>query len=276
MKNLINIFIITFFIISCDSNSDKNILVREYNILFEKIENNKVELEKCMALSPAKTKNVFWASRNIVNQIDTINKLISDQSYNELNNKLIILNKTILKSISDCDKFLKDLFEKRLNSWINNSNKIEWNNNEPIPQKAEPDIVEIQGKEPLEVECNEFINCIMSRKIPKTSGVKGLKVLEVLSNCQKSLELGGKSILIDLGREGFYIHETSILEKPYKIGRGTKIWHFSHIIQGSKISQNCNIGQNVVIGPNVTIGNRVKIQNNGGGPWGFCCRLLNE
>ena len=47
-----------------------------------------------------------------------------------------------------------------------------------------------------------------------------------------------------------------------EIGRGTKIWHFSHVIKGSKIGRECNIGQNVVIGPDVTIGNRVKIQNN--------------
>jgi len=47
-----------------------------------------------------------------------------------------------------------------------------------------------------------------------------------------------------------------------KIGNGTKIWHFSHILPGSTIGENCNIGQNVVIGPNVIIGNRVKIQNN--------------
>ncbi len=47
-----------------------------------------------------------------------------------------------------------------------------------------------------------------------------------------------------------------------EIGAGTKIWHFSHIISGSKIGKNCSIGQNVVIGPDVTIGNGCKIQNN--------------
>jgi UDP-2-acetamido-3-amino-2,3-dideoxy-glucuronate N-acetyltransferase len=46
------------------------------------------------------------------------------------------------------------------------------------------------------------------------------------------------------------------------VGAGTKIWHFSHVIKGSRIGRDCNIGQNVVIGPNVTIGNKVKIQNN--------------
>jgi UDP-2-acetamido-3-amino-2,3-dideoxy-glucuronate N-acetyltransferase len=47
-----------------------------------------------------------------------------------------------------------------------------------------------------------------------------------------------------------------------EIGAGTKIWHFSHIISGSKIGDNCSIGQNVVIGPDVSIGCSCKIQNN--------------
>ncbi|HOG08618.1 MAG TPA: acyltransferase, partial [Syntrophales bacterium] len=46
------------------------------------------------------------------------------------------------------------------------------------------------------------------------------------------------------------------------IGAGTKIWHFSHVLKGSRIGENCNIGQNVVIGPDVTIGRGCKIQNN--------------
>jgi UDP-2-acetamido-3-amino-2,3-dideoxy-glucuronate N-acetyltransferase len=46
------------------------------------------------------------------------------------------------------------------------------------------------------------------------------------------------------------------------IGKGTKVWHFSHILSNCKIGENCNIGQNVVIGPNVTIGSGCKLQNN--------------
>jgi UDP-2-acetamido-3-amino-2,3-dideoxy-glucuronate N-acetyltransferase len=49
---------------------------------------------------------------------------------------------------------------------------------------------------------------------------------------------------------------------PCEIGEGTKIWHFSHIMLGSKIGKSCTIGQNVMIAPNVSIGNNVKIQNN--------------
>lgn len=59
-----------------------------------------------------------------------------------------------------------------------------------------------------------------------------------------------------------YIHPTSIVDEDCTIGKGTRIWHFSHIMSGCTIGQNCNIGQNVVISPGVSIGNGVKIQNN--------------
>ena len=58
----------------------------------------------------------------------------------------------------------------------------------------------------------------------------------------------------------YYCSKTSVIEKNAKIGDGTKIWYFSHIMQDCKIGKNCNIGQNVCISPNVTIGDNVKIQ----------------
>ena len=60
----------------------------------------------------------------------------------------------------------------------------------------------------------------------------------------------------------YFVHESSYVDNNVKIGKGTKIWHFSHIQSGSEIGENCSIGQNVNIGNNVKIGNHVKIQNN--------------
>ena len=60
----------------------------------------------------------------------------------------------------------------------------------------------------------------------------------------------------------YFCHESSYVDDDVVIGSGTKIWHFSHILPGSKIGKNCSIGQNVVIGPNVVIGDNCKIQNN--------------
>ena len=60
----------------------------------------------------------------------------------------------------------------------------------------------------------------------------------------------------------YFAHETAVIDDGCKIGKGTKIWHFSHIMSGSEIGENCNIGQNVVISPGVKLGRNVKVQNN--------------
>ena len=60
----------------------------------------------------------------------------------------------------------------------------------------------------------------------------------------------------------YFAHETAIIDDGCKIGKGTKIWHFSHIMPGSEIGENCNIGQNVVVSPGVKLGKNVKVQNN--------------
>ena len=60
----------------------------------------------------------------------------------------------------------------------------------------------------------------------------------------------------------YFAHESAIIDDGCKIGTGTKIWHFSHIMSGSEIGENCNIGQNVVVSPGVKLGRNVKVQNN--------------
>ncbi|MCC8170413.1 MAG: acetyltransferase [Parabacteroides sp.] len=60
----------------------------------------------------------------------------------------------------------------------------------------------------------------------------------------------------------FFVHPTAVIDENCQIGAGTKIWHFSHVMSGSRIGSHCNIGQNVVISPDVVLGNNVKVQNN--------------
>lgn len=62
--------------------------------------------------------------------------------------------------------------------------------------------------------------------------------------------------------EPYFAHETAVIDSGCKIGEGTKIWHFSHIMSGCTIGNKCNIGQNVVVSPEVILGNNVKVQNN--------------
>lgn len=141
---------------------------------------------------------------------------------------------------------------------------INWSGNIPVASKADAQPVVVKQEEPLRMECAHFLACMETRKKPRTDGEEGLRVLRVLNACQASLESDKKVTLSSgLSKETiYYAHESVILDHNVEIGKGTKIWHFSHIISGSKIGERCNIGQNVVIGPNVTVGNGCKIQNN--------------
>ncbi len=98
---------------------------------------------------------------------------------------------------------------------------------------------------------------------PRTDGVSGLRVLKILNSCQESLKNNGQHIILKEDRKKkYFIHESSYIDDNVEIEEGTKIWHFSHVLENSKIGEKCIIGQNASIGPNVTIGNNVKIQNN--------------
>ncbi|MGB8953495.1 MAG: Gfo/Idh/MocA family oxidoreductase [Candidatus Aminicenantales bacterium] len=154
--------------------------------------------------------------------------------------------------------------------------KIDWIRRMPLahPEKAEP--VKVEKIEPLKTECVHFMECIATRKAPKTDGNNGLRVLKILEMSQQSLQDKGKIYFLSSHRLGaagnsgsssatlkkYFIHETARVDENVKIGDGTKIWHFSHIQSGSRIGKNCVLGQNVNIGSNVWIGNSVKIQNN--------------
>lgn len=60
----------------------------------------------------------------------------------------------------------------------------------------------------------------------------------------------------------FFVHPTAVIDQNVQVGKGTSVWHFTHISEGAVVGNNCNIGQNVFIGKNVQIGSGVKIQNN--------------
>jgi UDP-2-acetamido-3-amino-2,3-dideoxy-glucuronate N-acetyltransferase len=155
--------------------------------------------------------------------------------------------------------------------------KIRWENNLPIPDKGEPERLDIPQHEPLQMECRHFLDCISAGKQPLTDGNEGLRVLRVLNAAQKSIDQNSSVIQInDQGSKAsdkgvndrtmqstdVFVHETSIVDDDSHVGKGTKIWHFSHVLSGTTIDENCNIGQNVVVGPDVKIGKGCKIQNN--------------
>ena len=59
-----------------------------------------------------------------------------------------------------------------------------------------------------------------------------------------------------------FIHETSVVDAGAKIGSGSKIWHFSHVMGTAEMGENCILGQNVFVGNHVKLGSNVKVQNN--------------
>ncbi len=60
----------------------------------------------------------------------------------------------------------------------------------------------------------------------------------------------------------YFAHPTAIIDEPCTIGIGTKIWHFCHIMSGSRIGEGCTLGQNIFVASDVVIGSNVKVQNN--------------
>jgi UDP-2-acetamido-3-amino-2,3-dideoxy-glucuronate N-acetyltransferase len=138
--------------------------------------------------------------------------------------------------------------------------------------------VPIEMTEPLKSECQHFLDCIATGRTPKTDVKEGLRVLEILQASQKSLNQNGCKIHLDNKLKtipslpithdpdpesrDYFVHESSYIDDKVEIGAGTKIWHFSHVLAGSKIGEKSNIGQNVVVGPDVSIGSGCKIQNN--------------
>jgi UDP-2-acetamido-3-amino-2,3-dideoxy-glucuronate N-acetyltransferase len=150
--------------------------------------------------------------------------------------------------------------------------KIEWQLGKiPIAQKAEYQVVPIGNGEPLREELRHFIDCVLNRKTPVTDGREGLRVLKILESAENAIsshvvtagEYASKSAPgPKLAPQPYFVHESSYVDDEVEIGEGTKIWHFGHILSGTRIGKNCNIGQNAMVGPDVTIGNNCKIQNN--------------
>ena len=145
---------------------------------------------------------------------------------------------------------------------------INWRNGVPVPEKAEVIAIDLRGiwEEPMKAECTAFLRALETGAAPITSGDEGLRVLRVLEASQRSLEekenAPARTAVPPPASRDYFVHGTAIIDNGVSIGAGSKIWHFSHVLSGSRIGENCNIGQNVVIGPDVTIGNGCKVQNN--------------
>jgi UDP-2-acetamido-3-amino-2,3-dideoxy-glucuronate N-acetyltransferase len=145
--------------------------------------------------------------------------------------------------------------------------KVEWKNRVPTALKAKGEPVALEKREPLEAECQHFLDSLGSRSQPLTNGREGLRVLGLLEACERSLLKGG--LAVDTSDRPhkqaelpYFVHESAYVDNGAEIGAGTKVWHFSHIMKGARIGERCVIGQNVNIDGGTVIGKNVKIQNN--------------
>jgi UDP-2-acetamido-3-amino-2,3-dideoxy-glucuronate N-acetyltransferase len=144
------------------------------------------------------------------------------------------------------------------------AHQVDWIDRRPVARRAEPVSIPVDRQEPLQLECQHFLDCIANRRTPRTDAREGLAVLSVLEACQQSLDQAAAPVAVSgpSRAAAYFVHPSAYVDQGCEIGDGTKIWHFSHILTGSMIGKGCNLGQNVVVGPNVKVGDRVKIQNN--------------
>ncbi len=143
--------------------------------------------------------------------------------------------------------------------------RIAWQDGMALPQKAEAQPISVPQAEPLKAECAHFLDCAATGATPRTDGQEGLRVLRVLARASAALAKAPAAAApprVVGTHAGAKIHESAYVDADVTIGEGTAIWHFSHILPGTRIGAKCSIGQNVVAGPKVTIGNGVKVQNN--------------
>jgi UDP-2-acetamido-3-amino-2,3-dideoxy-glucuronate N-acetyltransferase len=141
--------------------------------------------------------------------------------------------------------------------------RIEWVNRVPIARRAEGEVINLPKEEPLRLECAHFLECIRDRRVPRTDGENGLRVLKILHAAGESIRSQGQPVLAERKLEArFYVHPSAVVDEPCEIGENTKIWHFSHVMANCKIGIRCILGQNVHVASGVSIGHNVKIQNN--------------
>lgn len=150
---------------------------------------------------------------------------------------------------------------------------IEWRAGLPVPRQSAETTLYFDETEPMRLECEHFLTCIRSGQAPLTDGRSGLRVLKVLQASQRSLDRGGAPVLLaeidangpevhPVAQPDFYAHPTAVIDVGARIGDGSKIWHFCHLMPRSSIGRGCSLGQNVFVAAEARVGDNVKIQNN--------------
>jgi UDP-2-acetamido-3-amino-2,3-dideoxy-glucuronate N-acetyltransferase len=173
--------------------------------------------------------------------------------------RLFVIGEKAMAILNDCEAW-----ENKLSLY---DQKVTWENGLPRATKGSVTSVVVEEAEPLMEECRHFLQCMSTGRQPLTSLDEGLKVLRVLSAADEAMGQSNEATLKEqqqprLLQSSEQIHGTAVIDEDCHIGPKTRIWHFSHIMSGTRIGQSCTIGQNVMIGAHVHIGDNCKIQNN--------------
>lgn len=130
----------------------------------------------------------------------------------------------------------------------------------PQIEKYPAECIPVEEAEPLKKECQHFIECIENNKTPISGAEEAIRVLTVLN--EASQEIDQRNNVPSPPSTDYFKHESAYVDESATVGKGTKIWHFSHILGEVEVGENTIIGQNVMIGPRVKVGDNCKIQNN--------------
>lgn len=178
--------------------------------------------------------------------------------------KLVVVGSSAMAVFDDSEPWSSKLVLFR--------HRVDWRNGLPSPQKVDGSPIEVEEAEPLNAECQHFLDCIADGSTPRTDGREAVRVLSVLEQASRALSSNsGKLQAVPNAPApsthakrfvGVRLHDTVYVDDAVQIGENTAIWHFSHILSRVSIGRHCVLGQNVVVGPDVTIGDRCKIQNN--------------
>ena len=174
--------------------------------------------------------------------------------------RIVVIGSKGMLSYEDSSEDKKILFYEK---------GIDWIQGEPIKRDGPTEVIPYDKSMPLTEELKYFVDHLNGKPVEVADAQNAMEVLEILEKASESL-LTGANIPVAAAvtpdpvpvSDTCFVHKTAIVDKGCKIGDHTKIWHFSHVLSGSKIGNRCNIGQNVVIGPDVTLGNKCKVQNN--------------
>jgi UDP-2-acetamido-3-amino-2,3-dideoxy-glucuronate N-acetyltransferase len=142
--------------------------------------------------------------------------------------------------------------------------RVDWIDGQlPLAQRGEAVPVPLTPAEPLRAQAEAFLEACGTGQPPMADGHEGLAVLRVLDAAQRSSEAGGRFVTPHDGPvRPTNVHPTAVIDPGAQLGPDSRVWHWTHVMDGASIGAGSVLGQNVFVGRDVRIGEGVKVQNN--------------